>query len=239
MPAQDYKSLILSLLRQDQLDEAAFLRNLDESQRSAGGTPQLWSAKAHIAHRAFWTLDLVLNVRAILRGEEPAVRSESEDMVNARIFEHQREQSWGQVQIESQRSYQELVRLIEELSEDELADAQRFAAVSDSYPLYAAILRTCYEHGQEHLAQYYSDHHDLARAIEIRELCVERILRADPPLPDWLQANFLYNLASFYQEHGQLDYADVLLQRACLLNPELQEQVLRDPQLSQLRERTA
>jgi hypothetical protein len=239
MTAHSYKRLILNLLRQDQLDEAAFLRNLDESQRSAAGTPQLWSAKAHIAHRAFWTLDLVLNVRAILRGEEPAVRSESEDMVNARIFERQREQSWGQVQAESQRSYQELVRLVEELSDDDLNDTQRFAAVTDGHPLYAVILGVCYEHGQEHLAQYYSDHHQLEAAIEIREQCVERILQADPPLPDWVQASFLYNLASFYQEHGQLDYADVLLQRACQLSPELQEQVLRDPQLSQLRERTA
>lgn len=239
MTARSYKSLLLSLLRQDYLDEAAFLRNLDETQRSAAGTPQLWSAKAHIAHRSFWTQALVLSVRAILQGAEPMTRTESDDELNARIFERQRDQSWGQLQVESQRSYHELVRLIEELSDEDLMETERFAAVTDGNPLYAVILGTCYEHGQEHLAQYYSDHHQLEAAIEIREQCVERILQADPPLPDWLQASFLYNLASFYQEHGQLDYADVLLQRACQLSPELQQQVLRDPQMSQLLERTA
>lgn len=239
MTDRSYRSLLLNLLRQDNLDEATFLRNLDETQRNATGTPQLWSAKAHIAHRAYWTQDFVFNVRAILQGQEPVARSESDDQINARIFERQREQSWAQVQAESQRSYQELVHLIEQLNDEDLMETERFRAISDGYPLYGVILGLCYEHGQEHLAQYYSDHHQLDKAIEIREMCVERILRADPPLPNWLQANFLYNLASFYQEHGQLDYADVLLQRACQLSPELQQQVLRDPQMSQLLERTA
>ncbi|MBO0784378.1 MAG: hypothetical protein J2P37_36710, partial [Ktedonobacteraceae bacterium] len=66
MTAQPFKTLVLDLLRQGHLDEEAFLQGLDETERTAIGTPELWSAKDHIAHRTFWHQDLVDKLTATL-----------------------------------------------------------------------------------------------------------------------------------------------------------------------------
>jgi hypothetical protein len=54
MTAQPFKTIVLDLLQQSHLDEVAFLQELDETERTAIGTAELWSAKDHMAHRTFW-----------------------------------------------------------------------------------------------------------------------------------------------------------------------------------------
>ena len=70
MTAQPFKTIVLDLLQQGHLDEEAFLQELNETERNAIGTPELWSAKDHMAHRTFWHQDLVLKVTAILQHQE-------------------------------------------------------------------------------------------------------------------------------------------------------------------------
>ena len=70
MTAQPFKSIVLDLLQQGHLDEEAFLQELNETERNAIGTPELWSAKDHMAHRTFWHQDLIGKVTAILQHHE-------------------------------------------------------------------------------------------------------------------------------------------------------------------------
>src|SRR6266571_338731 len=171
MTAQPLKTIVLDLLQQSHLNEEAFLHELDETERTAIGTPELWSAKDHMAHRTFWHQDLILKVTAILQHQEIPPSEESDDQINAMVFEEHKLHPWSALHAESERVYAELIQLIEQLSEDDLTAPNRFPSITGEKPLYAAFIGSCYEHDQEHLAQYYSDRHDLPRVMQIREKC--------------------------------------------------------------------
>jgi tetratricopeptide (TPR) repeat protein len=237
MTAQPFKTIVLDLLQQSHLDEEAFVQELDETERTAIGTAELWSAKDHIAHRTFWHQDLILKVTAILQHQEIPPSEESDDQINAKVFEEHKLHPWSALHAESERVYAQLIQLIEQLSEDDLTTPNRFPSITGEKPLYAAFFGSCYEHDQEHLVQYYSDRKDLSRAIQVRERCANRIIQAE--VPAWVKGWFLYNLACFYAQQNQLEKAAALLPEALTLAPDLQEQSKSDPDLVVLRDHSA
>ncbi len=237
MTAQPFKTILLDLLQQGHLDEEAFLQELNETERTAIGTPEHWSAKDHVAHMTFWHQDLVLKLTAILQHQEVPPSEESEEQLNSMVFEEQQQHPWSDIHAESERVYAELITLTEQLSEEDLAASNRFTSISGERPLYTAFLGRCYEHDQEHLAQYYLDRHDLPRAIKIREECANRVIAAE--VPEWVKGSFLYNLACFYAQQNQLEKAAALLQEALTLTPRLKEQSKSDPELVALRDQSA
>src|SRR5689334_17254441 len=101
MTAQPLKTIVLDLLRQGHLDEAAFLQGLGETERSAIGTPECWSAKDHIAHRTFWHQDLIQKVNATLPHQQIAPSTESEDQLNSKNFEKHKLRPWSELHAES------------------------------------------------------------------------------------------------------------------------------------------
>jgi tetratricopeptide (TPR) repeat protein len=237
MTAQPFKTIVLDLLQQGHLDDEAFLQELNETERTAIGTPELWSAKDHMAHRTFWHQDLVLKLTAILHHQEIPPSEEDEEQLNSMVFEEHKLRPWSALHAESERVYTELIQLIEQLSEDDLTAPNRFTSITGGSPLYTAFVGSCYEHDQEHLAQYYYDRHDLPRAIQIRENCANRVIQAE--LPAWVKGWFLYNLACFYAQQNHLEKAAALLQEALTLAPDLQEQSKSDPDLVALRDQSA
>src|SRR6266571_101545 len=237
MTAQPLKTIVLDLLQQGHLDEEAFLQELGETERTAIGTPAFWSAKDHVAHRMFWHQNLVLKLTAILQHQEIPPSEESDDQINAMVFEEHKLHPWSALHAESERVYAELIQLIEQLSEDDLTAPNRFPSITGEKPLYAAFIGSCYEHDQEHLAQYYSDRHDLPRVMQIREKCANRIMQAE--VPAWVKGWFLYNLACFYAQQNQLEKAAALLPEALTFAPDLQEQSKSDPDLVALRNQSA
>ncbi|MGZ3673741.1 MAG: TPR end-of-group domain-containing protein, partial [Ktedonobacterales bacterium] len=102
---------------------------------------------------------------------------------------------------------------------------------------YTAFVGSCYEHDQEHLAQYYTDRHDLPRAIALRERCADRVIQTE--IPAWVKGWFLYNLASFYAQQNQLEKAAARLQEALTFAPNLKERSKSDPDLAALRDHSA
>ena len=237
MTAQPFKTIVLDLLQQGHLDEEAFLQELNETERTAIGTPEHWSAKDHMAHRTFWHQDLILKVTAILQHQEVPPSTQDDDQINAMVFEKHKLHPWSALHAESERVYAELITLAEHLSEEDLTDSNRFASITGGSPLYTAFLGSCYEHDQEHLAQYYSDRNDLPRAMRVREKCANRVLQAE--VPEWVKGWFLYNLACFYAQQNQLEQAAVRLQEALTLAPDLKEQSQSDPDLVALRDQSA
>ena len=169
MIGQPVKTIVLDLLTLSHLDERAHIAGLSESERAAIGTLERWSAKNHLAHRTFWRKDLVQRVAAIQRNQPIPPTTESEDKINDAVFEKHNLQPWAEVHVESEQVYADLMSLPDQLSEGELMDASRFASYAGNSPLYTAFLGNCYEHDQEHLAQYYLDRNDQPRAIQIRE----------------------------------------------------------------------
>ena len=237
MTEQLFKAIILNLLQQGHLDEETFLQELNETERSAIGTPEHWSAKDHIAHRTYWHQDLILKVTAFLQHQEIPQSEESDDQINAMVFEEHKLHPWPAVHAESERVYAELITLVEQLSEEDLTVSNRFTSITGGKPLYTAFIGGCYEHDQEHLAQYYSDRRNLAQAIQIREECAKRIMQAE--VPEWVKGRFLYNLACFYAQQNHLEKAAALLQEALTLAPRLKERAKSDPELVALRDQSA
>lgn len=234
MSGQPFKTIVLDLLQEGHRDEEAFVQGLDEGERNAIGTPELWSVKDHMAHKIFWHRNLVEKLRANLQGQEVASSEESEDEINAGTFEKNKLRPWSDVYAESERVYGELLGLIEQLSEEDLTNPNRFGTISGERPLYMIFLSRCYEHDQEHLVQYYSDRHELSRAIEIREKCANRIMQID--VPERVKGSFLYNLACFYAQQKQLEKAATCLQEALVLAPHLEEWSKSDADLAALRD---
>lgn len=237
MTAQPFKTIVLDLLQQGHRDEEAFLQELSEDERNAIGTPELWSVKDHMAHQTFWHQDLVVKLTAILQQQEVPPSAQDEDQLNATVVEEHRLLPWSAVHAESEQVYAELIKLVEQLSEEDLTTSNRFAAISRERPLYTVFLGPCYEHDQEHLAQYYSDRHYLSKAIEIRERCVNRIMRTE--VQARVKGGFLYNLACFYAQQNRLEKAAALLQEALTLAPDLKEYSKSDPDLAALRNLSA
>ncbi len=194
-------------------------------------------AKDHVAHRTFWHQDLTLKLTAILQHQELPPSEEDEEQLNSTVFEKHRLRPWSILHAESERVYAELITLTEQLSEEDLTTSSRFTTISGERPLYTVFLGSCYEHDQEHLAQYYSDRHDLPRVIEIREKCVNRIMQAE--VPQWVKGSFLYNLAGFYAQQNQLEKAAARLQEAVTFAPRLKERSQSDPELVALRDHSA
>lgn len=242
MTAAPMKTIILDLLQQGHHDEAAWVEELTETERTLIGTPHLWSAKDHVVHWTFGRQNLLQVVTAILQHQKVPPREKINDEINAAVFAEQRLRSWSEIHAESERVSADLITLVEQLSEDELMDTQRFTAIlggaaAGGRPLYAAFLGFCYEHGQEHLVQYFSDRNDLLRAMAIREQCANRVLQAE--VPEWVKGWFLYNLASFYAQQNHLEDAATRLQAAVTYNPRLQEHAKSDPDLAALRDPSA
>jgi tetratricopeptide (TPR) repeat protein len=232
MTQQPFKPVLLDLLRQAQISQNAFFQELTPDELAAIGTPDFWAAKDHVAHMTFWRQRLALKLQAIARHETPPA-SEDFEQLNPIIFEEQRSRSWPDILSESDRAYDELIALTDQLSEEDLTDFNRFDWNHNGEPLYAAFMGNCYEHTQQHLAQYSSDRHDLERAINTYEVWAKRVLEAEAP--DDLKGVIFYNLACFYATHSLLEKAAPALQQAFMLYSPLKEFARTDPDLAALR----
>jgi tetratricopeptide (TPR) repeat protein len=228
MNQHPFKPILLDLLRQAQISQNAFFQELAPAELTTSGTPDFWSAKDHVAHMTFWRQRLVLKLHAIICHE---AQSESEDyeQLNPVIFEEHRYRSWPDILSESDHVYDDLIKFSAQLSEEDLTDFNRFDGINDGAPLYAAFMGNCYEHTQQHLAQYSFDRHDLERAIDTYVIWARRVLEAE--VPDDLKGVILYNLACFYATHTRLEQARSALQRAFTLYPTLKEFARSDPDL--------
>lgn len=223
-----FKPILIDLLRQAQINQNTFVQELSPAELAAIGTPELWAAKDHVAHMTFWRQHLVLRLQALIR-KEPQPTPEDFEKLNPIIFEEQRYRSWSDIMAESDQVYADLIVLTGQLTEEDLTDFHRFDWTHDGEPLYTAFMGDCYEHTQQHLAQYFLDRHDLERAIDTYEVWASKVVEADVPNP--LKSFICYNLACFYATHSRLEQARPALQQAFALYPALREFALTDPDL--------
>jgi hypothetical protein len=227
-----FRPLLLDLLRQAQISQNAFFQQVPAAELVTSGTPDCWSAKDHVAHMTFWRQRLALRLQAIL-GKESQPEVQDFEQLNPLIFEEQRYRPWSAILSESDQAYAELIALSDQLTEEELTAFNHFDWTHAGAPLYSAFMGYCYEHTQQHLAQYSLDRHDLEGAIDTYEAWASRVIEAE--VPDPLKGSIFYNLACFYATHGQLEKARLALQQAFTRYPALREFALTDPDLVALR----
>lgn len=232
MSERPFTPILLDLLRYARLAQDAFTQALTSSERDAIGSPGCWSAKDHIAHLTFWRQQLLLKVRAILRHETPAGMDDFERL-NLAVFASQRQRPWSEVLAESDQAYTELSALTGQLGDDALTDFGRFDWIPGGRPLYTVFMGYCYEHAQQHLAQYYLDRRDFPQALGVYEAWAKRVIQDETPSA--LKGSVLYNLACFYATHDELDSAGTSVRQALALYPSLMEFARDDPDLIALR----
>ena len=232
-----FKPLLLELLRQAQSDQNAFFAELPAAELAASGTPELWAAKDHVAHMTYWRERLALRLGALLRQEAQPEGKEFEEM-NPLVFEEHRHDAWEAALADSERAYAELLALAARLSEEELTAAGRFAWVGDGMPLYTSFMGNCYEHTQNHLAQYRQDRGDAEGAVRTYEGWTNRIA-GDDAMPELLRGYVRYNLACFYATHGRAEQAREPLRQAFARFPGSREFARTDADLVALRDEFA
>lgn len=227
-----FKPILLDLLLQARLTQDAFVQALDPAERAAIGSSDHWSAKDHVAHMTFWRQRLSLKLRAIQQHETPA-GSDDFEQLNPVVFESQQQRPWSEVLAESDQAYSELFALTDQFTDDDLTAFNRFEWIPDGWPLYTAFMGFCYEHAQQHFAQFYLDRHDFPRARRCYEVWAERVVQTEAP--NVLKGYVLYNLACFYATHAELEKASTTLRQACALHPPFAELARTDPDLVTLR----
>lgn len=232
MTQRAFKPILLDLLRQAQISQNAFFQELTPAELATVGIPEYWSAKDHVAHMTFWRQRLVLRLQALIR-KEPSLQADNFEQLNPVIFEEQRYRPWPDILSESDHVYAELITLSDQLTEEDLTAFNRFDWTHDGEPLYTAFMGNCYEHTQQHLAQYSLDRHDLERAIDTYEVWASRVVEAE--VPHTLKGYIFYNLACFYATHTRLEKAVPALQQAFTLYPSTREFARTDPDLVALR----
>jgi hypothetical protein len=232
MTHDTFTPVLLGLLRQAHRTQNAFFQQLPAAELSATGTPEVWSAKDHVAHLTFWRRRLTLRLQAILH-HEPQPDLPSYEDLNPLVFQSHRLQPWPVILSKSDQAYGDLMGWAALLGDDDLTAWGRFEWVGHGMPLYTAFMGSCYEHAQNHLAQYLLERQQAVRAREIHEQWAGSVMEAS--VPEALKGYMLYNLACFYATHGQVGKARPTLQQALTLYPELREVAATDPDLVDLR----
>jgi hypothetical protein len=131
-------------------------RAAGELERRPG--PDEWSVKDALAHLTFWEQYAIGNVRrALAEGASPQwMDNAQETATNADILARNRERPVAELLAEMERSYIELVALVEGLSESDLTDPERFSWMRGK-PLWSYLANEGYgEHYHEHLAHHFS-----------------------------------------------------------------------------------
>lgn len=228
MTHRAFQPLLLDLLRQAHSRQNAFFQQRPPAELAIIGTPACWSARDHMAHLTFWRQRLALHLQTILRQQASAMPDDAEHL-NPIVFQQHRYRPWPDTLSASDQAYGELLALSAQLKEEDLTTGTGLNWLPAGAPLYTAFMGYCYEHTQQHLAQYLLDRHEQTGALEIYESWASLVSAAEAPEP--LHGSILYNLACFYATHGRLEQARTLLQQAFTLQPETRTLALTDPDL--------
>jgi hypothetical protein len=117
------KSELLNWLQEEYQQWEALLERIDPTQMDQVGVTSQWSFKDMIAHLTPDNRRLVANLQAIQRNEpEPPppwpVHLQTDDEINAWIYETNRERSVRQILDESHQVFQQLFTVVNELPDD-------------------------------------------------------------------------------------------------------------------------
>ena len=126
------KQALLAALQAENQHWIALLSQIGEAHMADPGVAGDWSLKDIIAHLTGWRKRTVGRLQAAQRGDpEPPppwpVHLQTDDEINAWIYERNRHLSVQEVLADSAETFQQLVRAIAELPEAALTDPHRFA----------------------------------------------------------------------------------------------------------------
>jgi hypothetical protein len=146
------KTELLSRIHSERERLEAALACIDEARMSVSGLYGTWSIKDMLAHIGWWEQRATYIVGSVTQGHAPQgmVESENIDEVNAKVYQENHTRLLSAVRQFEREAYQNLLVLIESLSEADLFDPQHYAWTKGQ-PLANWVIWNTYEHYAEHL----------------------------------------------------------------------------------------
>jgi hypothetical protein len=156
MSEQVDKASILNEMRTNYAALEEILNTLDRTQMTTEGVISDWSIKDMLAHIVSWHHRLLAWLHAAIRNEEPTISGpdsvEEMNAFNAQFFQQNKSRSLAEVLTDFRATHQQIMDIIQAMSEEELINPDRFAWAK-GVPLWQVIAGDTYEHYQEHLKQ--------------------------------------------------------------------------------------
>ena len=152
MPDPTTKAELLHFMAAERSALEAALGRLSDAELHAPALPGEWSVKDAMAHIAHWELRVVERLQTCARGETPVRRTVSIDELNQAVYEENLGKPLTEVRQAFEDAHLTLLQEVERLSEADLFDAARRAAVmgDDRTPVWDRISAESYLHYEEH-----------------------------------------------------------------------------------------
>ena len=232
MSERTLKPRILQLLKRAHQDVSDIWDGLPAADRAQVGQPDRWAAKDLLAHLAGWNGRMNRRMANMPDGDSPNELEEL-DRINAVLFAANRTRTWLELRDEDQRAFEELLRAVDSMSEEDLTLPGRLAWAG-TRPAWMGLLGNAHWHPYHHLCMYLVEHGHLEQATQIQEAMVRDLLALDQG--DQHKGTALYNLACFYALTHRPQQAIENLREALPLAPSLVEWSKQDSDLDSLRE---
>jgi len=152
------KIKLLNIMRTERARWETLLAEVDEAQMTQVGVEGEWSVKDIIAHVTAYERWIVARLQSALGGETLRLETDQLDLEqrNRWIFEENRNRSLHDVLAESQQVFQQLLGLVQTLSDEDLTDPHRLEPFldplwTDGLPVLTCIAADSYEHYGQHI----------------------------------------------------------------------------------------
>jgi hypothetical protein len=230
---------IIDALKLEYAGERSFIDGLPAESRQRHGTPEAWSALDLQGHITSWKHQTVLR----LRDDPSAIMEESEDdtdQANAVFFDSFAGRSWDDILSQSDSTHAELIEGLQRLSDDELAQMDRFAW-QEGQPLWRRLAGTLLIHPWMHMAEHALERGDEQAASAQADAMLEHF-RQLSELASW-RGILYYNASCLSARAGRSDRALDYLRTGLEHHPDLigwsredrdLESLRSDPRLEQL-----
>ncbi len=147
------RATFISTLKEARAEWDALLAQIDEARMDQPGATGKWSVKDVIAHIAWNELEMV----PLLRERSLAGASElwnlSEDERNEAVYQQNRDRSLHDIIGEERKAYASILAAIENLSDEDLNDPQRFKYMPQDWVPWQIIAGCSFRHYRDHAAQ--------------------------------------------------------------------------------------
>ena len=165
------KSELLNWLREQYQQWESFFDQIDPKRMEQPGVNGDWSMKDMVAHLIGFQPWLTSRIKAAARGEpEPPPpwppHLQTDDEINAWIYEASHERSWREVLDESKQVFQQLLAVIEDLPDDVKIETIRSSSGREYHPVWVGDKR--FPAG-EFFDHFHDDHEPDIRAWLARE----------------------------------------------------------------------
>jgi len=224
------KKNMLDLFSSMHKELKAIVSRLTDEEKNARGSIEQWSVKDILVHLAFWGSHFNRQVEKAIAGQTVPVAGDYYEILNDGILMRNLDKPLEDARREEEAVFNQTIRLLEGMNEDELVDFEKYAFLEKRSLLDRALGTECW-HVLSHISDYYVKKGQIEKAEVLQVSYTEKL----KSFPTW-KANAVYNLACFYSLCGKKEQALRNLKVAFSERPQLMEWSKQDTDIDPLRD---